>query len=181
MKVQLPVDAKLRRYCLTLTILVAVPATFPFLAAAEHGAEAGSGIRLLLQLVSGGGDQNPAVTVRLLPAGGGRAATAAAGAAEMAGEVAADSSYDSDSSDSDSSGSDSAASSESEEDEEPLDLIENYADIKKMIDGMDADADLDGGGDGGGGGNGVCHLCRQQGIGALLVTGCCKAQQMKEG
>ncbi|KAI3431398.1 hypothetical protein D9Q98_004451 [Chlorella vulgaris] len=133
----------------------------------EHGAEAGSGIRLLLQLVSGGGDQHPAVTVHLLPAGCGRAAAAAAGAAEMAGEVAADSSYDSDSSDSDSSGSDSAASSESEEDAEPLDLIENYADIKKMIDGMDADADLDGGGDGGGGGNDGAHRAEQELVGAM--------------
>ena len=72
-------------------------------------------------------------------------------------EVEADSSYAASSS---SSGSESGGESGDEAEDGPLDVIENYADLKKMIDDMDAapaepaelDDDEEGGGGGGGGG-----------------------------
>ena len=104
------------------------------------------------------------VAVQLLPSAA--AAEAADMEAEVEAEVEADSSYASSSagsSDSDSEG-DAAegAAEDGGEDEEPLDIIENYADLKKMISDMDADED----GAGGGGGD-ASHRAEKELFGSL--------------
>jgi len=118
-------------------------------------------VRLELQVVG-----EDSVAVQLVQAAGGGADLAAA--ADMDAEVAPDSSYASSSS---SSGSSSDDEGESEGEEGPLDIIENYEDIRKMIDDMDADVGADEDGDedgaGGGGGGGTAHRAEAELLGAV--------------
>jgi hypothetical protein len=111
-------------------------------------------VRLELLVVS-----EESVSVQLLP-------TAAAEAADMEAEVEEDSSYASSSASSDSDSEGDAAEG-AEDDDEPLDIIENYADLKKMIADMDADEDGAGGGEGGGGGGDASHRAEKELFGSL--------------
>ncbi len=92
-----------------------------------------------------------------------------AGAAsdDVEAEVEEDSSYAASSSSS--SSSDSGDESGDEVDGEPLDIIENYADLKKMIDNMDAaPAELDDDEEGGGAGAGAgAHRAEAELLGSV--------------
>ncbi len=108
----------------------------PASGAAAAAAPAPAAVRLHLQLV---GDDSVAVQ---LVAGGPEA---------MDAEVAPDSDFEgsgaSSSSDSSSESQDEAPGGGGGSEDEPLDIVTNYADIKKMIDDMDADEDGGTGGD----------------------------------
>jgi hypothetical protein len=111
-------------------------------AAAENGTREAVRLQLTVATLDGG---HEAVTVALLPARAANAAPMAAGGGEA--DVADDSSFEgSGAASDDSSSSDDDASSAPES--EPLDVIENYQDLKAMIDDMDADADVEGAGAG---------------------------------
>ena len=118
---------------------------------AATAAAAAAAVRLELLVVS-----EESVSVQLLP-------SASAEAADMEAEAEDDSSYAS-SSDSDSEGD---AAEGAEDDDEPLDVIENYADLKKMIAYMDADEDGAGGGGEAGGAGDASHRAETELFGSL--------------
>ncbi|EFN54041.1 hypothetical protein CHLNCDRAFT_136109 [Chlorella variabilis] len=122
---------------------------------ASHESAAGI-VRLLLRPLGGGQD---GVSVRLLLVGGGPRGTAAAAGMEVE-EVADDSGFSS----SASSGSSSDDEASSASADEPLDVIQNYSELRQMIDDMDADVDAD---EDGGGGAAAAHRAERELLGSL--------------
>ena len=131
------------------------PAAWPSDPDASHESAAGI-VRLLLRPLGGGQD---GVSVRLLLVGGGPRGTAAAAGMEVE-EVADDSGFSS----SASSGSSSDDEASSASADEPLDVIQNYSELRQMIDDMDADVDAD---EDGGGGAAAAHRAERELLGSL--------------
>lgn len=118
-------------------------------------------VRLKLEAV---GEDSVTVQLEVLPSG---AASGGVADMEAEAEVADDSSWESSSSSSGSSSDDEAESDEEGEGGEPLNIIKDYADIKKMIDDMDADVDADM--DGGNAGTSGAHRAEAELLGSLPV------------